>query len=396
MTHIVSFNSFLSTSKLGTIALFFADACLEDKDSCTALIQINININQDSKSDSCIFADINSLSSMGTEEEILFSCGSAFCIDKTVPPTNDPHDPKTRFWTISMAPISNGGSKLQKFVDHERKKLGRMPPLLAFSQLMLDMEQFDDVQVFVQLSLEKLTREHKAQAYNILAQCYLKRGDYIQAKLNLDHALKLSQSNNHPVRSEVLSTHLHYLLAQNHEHMLEIAKEAFCCAIDIEQKGQCLIDLGRIYTRSGQVEKARQYYLEAGLVLLANLPDIHPTITLLQMCESELELQQNNSLIALVHQIGAMNRLQTMPPNHSDFGRLCHQNALICEQNGKYEEAYNFALLAFGAVADNDNLPEQNPFLIECKEHVKKLTLHFNVNPPDSRRLAEMWVPFRK
>ena len=127
---LISFNQFLSTTSNESLANFWADSCLNDREKIGVVFCIDL----DPSISTAPFASLDRVSYVADQEqEILFSIHTVFRI-VNVTSLSD------RLWKIHLESTRDTDEELKRLTDYLRQELGRGSPLDQLSHLLLKME----------------------------------------------------------------------------------------------------------------------------------------------------------------------------------------------------------------------------------------------------------------
>ncbi|CAF1184209.1 unnamed protein product [Didymodactylos carnosus] len=126
---LLSMNYFMSTSTEKKQALVFVDQALSPS-------QLNQGILSEMKVDvkSCYkpFHNIQNLSYLSSENEVLFSMGTVFRIQSI-------HETGSKSWSIPLKLVDEGDQQLQILRNHMRKDIGEGNDAFALAHLTIEM-----------------------------------------------------------------------------------------------------------------------------------------------------------------------------------------------------------------------------------------------------------------
>jgi tetratricopeptide (TPR) repeat protein len=171
---LLSFNSFLSTSKDRAVSFAFAESNQYSPDSVGILFVMTI----DPSKSTTPFASINDVSYFQTEDEVLFSMHTVFCIGKIQSMGGNP-----RLFQVDLTMTGEDDKDLRILMDRIREET--YPNLRGWYRLGLvlhKMGQFDKSQQVYEVLLDQTTDEsEKAPIFYQIALARGGQGEYEEA-----------------------------------------------------------------------------------------------------------------------------------------------------------------------------------------------------------------------
>ncbi|CAF4524996.1 unnamed protein product [Rotaria sp. Silwood2] len=301
----ISFNTFLSTSTERRVALAFASQKLKQPDIQSVLFNMTIDI----KECRSPFADIQQLSEVNCEKEILFSMGTMFRIDNIEKLPNG-------IWEVKLVLNTTDDIQLHQLTEHMRAELQGPHSLFTLGRLMRTLGQYEKAKYFYQILMkevmsnptdiahlysdlgiismderlysealkyfEKSMMGHPdtAQCYSNLGLAYGELGQYEKALEHLHHALELDRDTNvslqhRATRCNNLGTvyykQKHFDRAkQNYEQALKLRME--CLPATHDHIAQSYSNIGAVLYAKGDYAGAFSSFIKAFEIKSASLP----------------------------------------------------------------------------------------------------------------------------
>lgn len=146
----ISNNTFFSTSHSSIVAFDFAGDGSKRPlfESVYFEIEINLDIND------VRFADVNTLSQFGSENELLLCVGTVFRIEIVEPLNNF-------LWYVKLVSANkNETAKLNTLKQYLIDEIGKSSSYLALGKILQDMGEYDKMQIYYELLLNELPADH--------------------------------------------------------------------------------------------------------------------------------------------------------------------------------------------------------------------------------------------
>jgi tetratricopeptide (TPR) repeat protein len=146
----ISINTFFSTSHSSTVAFEFAgDGSRRPMfESVYFEIELNLDINK------VPFADVNTISKFGSENEVILCMGTVFRIE-TIEPLNN------FLWYIKLVLVNeNETEKLNNLKQYLMEENDKVSNYLALGKILQQMGEYDKAQTYYELLLAELPSNH--------------------------------------------------------------------------------------------------------------------------------------------------------------------------------------------------------------------------------------------
>ena len=277
---LISFQSFLSTSREKHVSLNFARRAVQKPGLRGIIYRMKIDPNLMNRSSP--YASINNFSYFqNSENEILFSTHTVFRIGDIRPIKGE-----KKIWQVNLRLTTNeDDEQLQQLTQHLRKNLQPSAnPQERLGKLLLDMEKFDIAEeIFENILAETSENENKQLAY-----IYHQLGCVHNGKKNFDEALEyFHQSLNIKAEEsqdpQLADLYLNIGSIYHAQGKLDEALNYFNQALQTNTEDRRILapvynNIGMVYKRQGQFSNALAYF-EKGLEIdLENLPPVHPDL----------------------------------------------------------------------------------------------------------------------
>ncbi|CAF1325312.1 unnamed protein product [Adineta steineri] len=339
---LMSFNSFLSTSKNKKVSFEFALRALLKPDTVGILFIMPI----DPYIKSTPFASITELSySEAQEEEILFSMHTVFRVNAIKQIGN-----KNQLYQVELQLTSDQDQQLRLLTDRIREEAGSGIGWHRLDNLLLKIGQFNKAEELYNVLLEQTSDEDEKQHYyNQLGYVKNEQGDYGKAIWYHEKVLEIRQktlASNHLL----LATSYNkignvYINMREYSKTLSFYKKAHEILKNTFSSNHPLLatsynNIGIVYGKMGENSKALSFYEKALEIKEKTLPSNHPSLATsynnmvivytnmgeyskaLSYCEKSLEIKE-----------------KTLPPNHSDLATSYNNMFTVYNSMGEYSKA---------------------------------------------------------
>jgi hypothetical protein len=239
---LMSFNSFLSTSKDRNVSLAFARKIISNPDMVGILFVMSI----DPSLASTPFASITGVSYLKAEDEVLFSMHTIFRI-REIKSLGD----NNRLWQVDLTPTSDSDKDLRVLTDRIREET--FPDSTGWyrlGSLLLKMGQSDNAQKVYEVILRQTSDEgEKGNIYCLLGWVKNDQGQYKEATAYYEQSLAIYQKTLPPTHLNLASSYM---------------------------------GIGLVYYNMGEYSKALSYFERAVDIGQQSLPKDHPHLQLYQ------------------------------------------------------------------------------------------------------------------
>ncbi|CAF2740570.1 unnamed protein product [Rotaria sp. Silwood2] len=369
---LISFNSFLSSSKKRNIALIYAHRAITDFDSMGIVFKMTI----DPSISSIHFALVNDVSFYkASEQEVLFSMHTVFHIGdiKQIDVNN------SRLWEVELTLTSENDPQLNAFTQLMRKEICGVNEWDCLGQLLVKLGKFDKAEDLYKVLLNRTSDDsEKRSIYHQLGWIKDNLGNYVEAISFYEKSLEIDEKTLPLYHPDLAISYDNIGLIYNkmgdyikalssHEKALQIYRATL--PADHPDLAASLNHIGLVYDKMGEYIKALICHREALEIFKKILPPNHPS----------LAASYNN--IGLVHdKIDDCSKAlwfyektleiyqKTLPPSYPDLA-ICYQNigkALekMCE--------YSKALSSYEKAVDifQKTFPSNHPHLATCYSYI--------------------------
>jgi tetratricopeptide (TPR) repeat protein len=362
---LMSFNSFLSTSKNRNISVGFARKVISSPDMIGILFVMTI----DSSLSSTPFASIANVSYFeDAEDEILFSMHTIFRIHeiKSIGENN-------RLWQVELTLTSNNDYDLRVHTEYIREEIFSVSKgWYRLGLLLLKMGQSRKAQQVYEDMLQHTSDDcEKAHIYHQLGCVKDNEGQYKDAVTFYKQSLEIFQKTlppNHPQFAKsynnigtVYGNMGDYSKAlSSYEKALEIFQKTF--PPNHPQFAKSYNNIGTVYGNMGDYSKALSSYEKALEIEKKHLPAICPDFSQFYNKIGAVYYNMGEYSKALsYHERALAIRRRTLPPTHPDLASSYNNVGLMYSTMGEYSEALSFYERAVDI--GQQSLPKDHPNL---------------------------------
>ena len=276
---LMSFNSFLSTSKERSVALLFADSVTSN----TNMVGILFTMTIDSKITSMPFSNIDNLSNFEQEVEVLFSMHTVFRIDHINCIDND-----GRIYEVQLTLTEDDDKQLRDLTAHFDKEVAAPTGWQRLVNLLIRVRELYKAEELCNKLLQQSSDyTNEALCYHHLGLIKYLRSDYQEAVLYYEKAID--------IENKTLPAN-HYLLGTSYNNIALVYYEMgeYLEAISFYDKAlhireETLLEnhpllacsynnIGLVNFAIGEFSKALSFYEKAFHIQHQNLPGNHPDI----------------------------------------------------------------------------------------------------------------------
>jgi tetratricopeptide (TPR) repeat protein len=299
---LMSFNNFLSTSKVREVSLVFAESAFGKNDTAGILFKMNI----DSSVSSTPFAAIRDGSYFKAEEEILFSMHTVFRIgDITKIDKNNP------LYQVELILTADDDEQRRTLTERIREETRDATGWQRLGRLLIRLSQFDKAEELYKVLLEQTFDEgEKALYYNQLGNVKNHQGDYEKAIGYYEQGLEICQKT----------------LPPNHPDLATSYN-----------------NIGSVYDNMGEYSKALSFYQKALEIRQKTLPPNHPSLATSYNNIGGLYKNMGEYSEALsFYEKGLEIDQKTLPPNHPSLATSYNNIGNAYKNMGEYSKALSF------------------------------------------------------
>ncbi|UJR07199.1 hypothetical protein I4U23_011487 [Adineta vaga] len=371
---LISFNTFLSTTIERKVALSFATQKMGSQGIRSVLFEMTIDVNKCQSP----FADIQQYSEVPGEKEILFSMGTIFRIQQVdrLP---------SGIWKVQLLLNGDEDLRLNQLTEYMRAELQGPNPLFTLGGLMKTLCQYDKAEHFYQMLMTKITTfsnnpKDQAQLYSDLGTIYMdkrlysKAAEYFQQSIEYDSNSAECYENLGLVCQE-LGQHQQAL---NHlHHAIELNQNG---SVSNKKIADQFSNLGTVYYKQKNFERAQHYYEQALKLRLECLPETHPDIAQSYSNIAAVIYAQKDYVSAFSYFNKALViKSDSLPSDHPSLAITLNNIACTFINQKLYEKALPFATRA--AEISTKSLTKEHPQSQEFSDNLR--LIQQQLNKPD-------------
>ncbi|CAF1459986.1 unnamed protein product [Adineta steineri] len=369
---LVSFNNFLSTSKVRNISLCFAQKAARNPDQVGVLFIMKVNPAQSTTP----FASIAGISKFQKEEEVLFSMHSVFRIQdiKQMGGNN-------RLYEVSLTLTADNDPELSRLTDYIRKE--SYPDSGGWYRLGLvlwKMGQFDKAEDIYQALLDQTEDDkNKAYIYVHLGMIKDEQGKYEEALTLYKKSLAMYQKTLPPNHLNLASSYnnignVHYIMGNypkalsSHEKALEIRQQSL--PPNHPDLATSYNNIGIVHKNMGNYPEALSSHEKAFEIWQKSLPPNHPDLAASYNNIGAVHNDMGNHPKALSYYEKTLEiDQQSLPLNHPDLAKSYGNIGNVHHNMGNYSKARTFYERAVQIA--QQSLPPNHPHLEIYKNNLE-------------------------
>ena len=400
----ISMNTFLSTSEFSAHATAFSAVGMDLPDGLESVV-FEITVDRTRQP----FANIDALSALPTEKEILFSVGTVFQINRV-----DKYDSGTIVYLTMTTEVEE---RFDALINHFLEEIGEKPTLATLGSFLIMQGDFNRAQRYFQFLVDangpNLDDVQRAICYVYLGNIFDEKGEYERAMDYYEQALSIQQRTLEPDHFLFIATYNNITTIQmrlgqyeeaikNFESCLSIElscqpeshpnvyktynnlaiayaeigdypRAAGYCqkAIDIEVElgldvmkhpsmATLYHNLGTFYDDMKQYTKAVDHYERALSIQKVSLPPDHPSRVITEGALAMTHSQLGNLIAALEKCLVVLDiKLKVRPPHFPSLAKTYTNLGTIYQRSGDFnnaEENFKRSLQIY-----RRHLPETHP-----------------------------------
>ncbi|CAF1082382.1 unnamed protein product [Adineta steineri] len=329
---LLSFNSFLSTSKNRDVSLNFAQQATTNLDLVGILFVISINPTNSTTP----FASVSDVSYFHTEDEVLFSMHTIFRIGDIKLMDGNNH-----VYTVNLILTDDNDQDLRILTDRIRHET--VPDSTGWDRLgslLFKMGQFNKAQEVYEILLHQTTDESdKAPIYHQLGMIKRNQGEYEEALTYYEKSLAADEKT----------------LSSNHPNL-----------------GISYINIGGVYYSMHDYPKALSYYEKALSIQQQSLPSNHSDLALSYIGLGNVYEKIGDYPKALSSYEKALEiQQQSLPSNHPHLGMSYNNIGRVYENMGNYAKSHSFYERA--VQNGQQSLPTSHPTLQQRRKNLERI-----------------------
>ena len=342
---LLAFNNFLSTSKNRNTPLEFIRRNPSKDDFISVLFVMRI----DPSIKNAPFANVDKISAIPTEEEILFSMHSVFRAGKIKQlPGSIP------VWEIELTLTSDNDPELRELTESIQKETSTSyKGWHHLGKLLIQLAKFDKAKELYAILLEQTSDQNeKADIFHQFGQINHNQGEYSKALEYYEKSLEIIKKSlpaNHPDLATSYNN-----IGGVYDNMGEYSKALEYYEKDLEIRKNTLPanhpslatsynNIGTVYNSMGEYSKALEYYEKSLEIMKNTLPANHPSLA---TSYSNIGSVYNNvgeySKALEYYEKSLEIRKNTLPANHPSLATSYNNIGSVYYSMGEYSKALEY------------------------------------------------------
>jgi tetratricopeptide (TPR) repeat protein len=326
---LISFNSFLSTSKARHVSLEFARQTSANPDLLGVFFIMTIDPSQSTTP----FASIRNVSCFQREDEVLFAMHTVFRINDI-----KSMDGNNRLFEVNLTLTGDNDQDLRVLTDRVREESS--PDSKGWERLglvLLKMGQSDKAQEVYEVLLDQTTNEsEKGPIYHQLGCVKVDQGEYQEAIAFYEKALAIGQQS----------------LPRNNPNLTASYN-----------------NIGNVYNSMGDYLKALSYYEKSLAIQQQSLPPNHPDLASSYNNIGAVYSRMDDYLKALSYYEKSLAiKQQSLPPNHPDLAVSYNNIGYVYDSIDDYPKALSYYEKALAI--RQKSLPPNHPDLASSYDKI--------------------------
>ncbi|CAF1136452.1 unnamed protein product [Adineta steineri] len=342
---LLSFNSFLSTSKNHDVSFYFAQQVTTNPDLVGILFIISINPTDSTAP----FASITDVSHFNKEDEVLFSMHTIFRIGDI-----QPIDGNNHLYKVNLTSTSDNDQDLRTLTDCIRKETSPYNEGWERLGLMLrKMGQSTKAQEVYEILVHQTTNESdKGSIYHQLGSIKDDQGEYQEALTYYEKSLAILQKTLHSNHPDLARSHNNIgVMYRNmndypkallsHEKALSIGQQSL--RSDHPDLAYSYNNIGTVYRNMGDYSKALPNYEKALAIKQQSLPSTHSSLGASYYNIGLVHYYMHDYPKALTYYEKALAiEQQSLPSNHPDLATSYYNIGNVYDDMGDYAKALSY------------------------------------------------------
>ena len=352
---LLSFNSFVSTTKYREIARFLAESSRDATDTVGILFVMTIDLTVNSTP----FADIGQFSYFKEEEaEVLFSMHGVFRIQRVQ--SLDDHD---RLWELQLTLTADDDPQLRQLTEKMNEELQHSMGWERIGRLLISVGQVRKAEeLYMRLLAQTWDENDAGSCHHHLGYVKSAQGDYTKALSYYEKALDMQQKT----------------LPDNHPSL-----------------ANTLRDTGEVHRTMGEYLKALPYYEKARDMQQKTLPDNHPDLAISLRCVGMVHANMGEYSRALFYYEKCHDMEQKiLSANHPSLAISFGNMGRLYDQMGEYSKALSHSEKCRDMM--RRTLPADHPYLASSLSNVGDVYTHIGEYSKAVSSLQESLHVFRK
>lgn len=297
---IISTNGYLSTSRLRSPALRFAQKSTKRTDGIAVLFQIQCCVQHLGRS--VIYADIGAFSDYPDEQEVLFDLNASFRLDSI--------EQDGSVQLVRMTATNDGERVTKDYIELTQNETREKSVAIVFGQLMCNVGEYDKSQKYFEQLLNQPEGEDTIWIEFNIGRALDYKGHWKEAKIYYDRV---------------------------YDRMIKASPAR------IKDSTRVINSIGGILYRQGEYHEALEYHQRALTSQEALYPTGHVDIARSLNSIGLVLYQQGRYDEALdYHQQALAMRKQFFPADHVDIARSLNNIGFVFFRQAKYDEALGY------------------------------------------------------
>ena len=370
---LLAFNNFLSTSKNRKTSLDFIRRNPAKGDLVSVLFVMHI----DPSIQKAPFANVDKISPIRTEAEILFSMHSVFRTGQikqllgSIP-----------IWEVELTLTSDNDPELSKLTESVQKETSNYKGWHRLGKLLIQLAKYDKAKELYAILLEQTSDQNeKVVIFHQFGMIHARQGNYNEAVEYYEKSLEIykkSLPENHPslaasynnIGSVYKSMGEYSKALEYYEKSLEISEKSL--PENHPSLATSYNNIGLVYDSMGEYSKALEYYEKSLEISEKSLPATHP----------DLATSYNN--IGLVYdRMGEYSKAvqyyeksleiykKSLPANHPDLATSYNNIGMVYQSMGEYSKALQYLERALDIC--QRSLPPNHPNTRSVKQSIERV-----------------------
>ncbi|CAF1588840.1 unnamed protein product, partial [Adineta ricciae] len=361
---LISFNSFLSTSRIEDISLGYAKCSAARVDTVGILFKMTI----DTSTSSTTFARIDQISYFNAEQEVLFSMHTKFRIGD-IKKLSD----KKRIYEVQLTLTSDTDQELNTLTDKIREETSpKAKGWYRMGELLLKLGQFDKAeQIYSAVLQQTPSINDQGNIYYQLGRIKSHQGDNEKALVFYRKVLEIDQQNLAKDPQSLADIYNNMGIVYDNTNEWSKARSYYEKALEIYQKqlppdhshlGILYNNIGLLCDNMEEYSNALSFYLQALKIKEKTLPSNHPGLATLYNNIATVYNNMKEYAKALSFYERTLDIEQkTLPPDHPDLATTFNNIAWVYRNMKNYTKAVSFFESAL--LIKQKNLPPNHPSL---------------------------------
>jgi tetratricopeptide (TPR) repeat protein len=342
---LLSFNSFLSTTKDHAVSHVFAESSLSDPNLVGILFVMTIHPSQSTSP----FACIKNVSNFQEEDEVLFSMHTVFRIQDI-----KPLDENNRLFQVDLTLTSDNDKDLCVLTERMREEL--LPDeegWYRLCKLLLRMGHPQIAQEICESLLDKTADDRKkGLIYYLIGWAKRDQGEYQEAIKFCQKSIEIRQQSLPPNHSDLASAYNNIGMVYDRVSEYSKALSSYEEALKIRQQSLPLnhcdlaisySNIGVVYETMGEYSNALSYYEKALAIRQQALPPNHPDLASSYNNIGLVYSKMGEYSKALPsHEKAVEIRQQSLPLNHPDLASSYNNIGLMYFNMGNHSKALSY------------------------------------------------------